>query len=75
MEANSKSNPDARTRFGMRAIHYAAYNGHLDCIKLLIKKGGVDIDSPGARRMTALHMAASRGYYEIVEYLLEKGSK
>lgn len=41
----------------------------------MLEKGGVQIDSPGAKRMTPLHMAAARGYQDLVEYLLEKGSK
>lgn len=59
----------------MRAIHYAAFYGHLDCVKLLVEKGEVQIDSPGAKKMTALHMAAARGHFQLVEYLLSKGSK
>lgn len=59
----------------MRAIHYAAFYGHLSCVKLMIETGGVPIDSPGAKRMTALHIAASRGHYDLVKYLLEKDAK
>lgn len=59
----------------MRAIHFAAHYGHLECVKLLIEKGGVVADSPGPKRITPLHIAASRGHYELVEYLLSKGSK
>lgn len=75
LEANSQSCPDARTRDGMRAVHYAAFYGHLECVKLMIEKGGVDVNQVGAKRMTALHMAVSRGHYDLVEYLLSKGSK
>ncbi|EAS02069.2 WGR domain protein (macronuclear) [Tetrahymena thermophila SB210] len=75
LDANGKSNPDTRTREGYRAIHYAAHYGHLDCIKLMIEKGGVEVDSPGPKRMTPLHIATSRGHFEIVEYLLSKGAK
>lgn len=75
LACTGKSNPDARTREGMRAIHYAAFYGHLGCVKLMIEQGEVSIDSPGAKRMTALNIAASRGHYEIVKYLIEKGAK
>ncbi|KAL4491479.1 hypothetical protein ABPG72_008135 [Tetrahymena utriculariae] len=75
LDANGKSNPDSRTREGYRAIHYAAHYGHLDCIKLMIEKGGIEVDSPGPKRMTPLHIATSRGHFEIVEYLLSKGAK
>lgn len=75
LDGNTKCNPDSRTRDGMRAIHYAAFYGHLDCVRLVLEKGNVQVDSPGAKRMTALHMAASRGHYDVVEYLLNNGSK
>lgn len=75
LDGNGKSNPDSRTRDGFRAIHYAAHYGHLDCVKLMVEKGGIDADSPGPKRMTPLHIAASRGYFELVEYLLSKGAK
>ena len=64
------SNPDARSRDGMRAIHFAAYYGHLECIKLLVNVAKIDKDTPGAKRMTPLQMASARGYFDIVEYLL-----
>lgn len=41
----------------------------------MIEKGGVEVDSPGPKRMTPLHIATSRGHFEIVEYLLSKGAK
>lgn len=75
MQANGKSNPDSRTREGFRAIHYAAHYGHMECVKLLLEKGGIEVDSLGPKRMTSLHIASSRGHYELVEYLLSKGSK
>jgi hypothetical protein len=48
----------------MRALHFAAYNGHLECIKLLVNIGKVDINkSFGAKKMSAVHFAASMGHF------------
>lgn len=69
-----KSDINAKNKDGMMAIHLAAMNGHLNCLKALIKHGA-EVEAPGAYRMTALHWAAAHGHYECVEYLLEKGAK
>jgi len=54
-------------------IHYAAYLGNCDAVKLLLKFGASVLveDSVGS---TPLHMAAFQGNYEIVSLLLENGA-
>lgn len=75
LEANSKSNPEAKDKNGMRAIHFAAMNGHIDCVKLMIEKGGVNVNSAGERRLTPLLFAVSCGHQELVEFLLDNKAK
>ena len=68
-----RSNINAKSRDGMAAIHYAAENGHLECVRLLID-AGVDVKTPGAGRKTALIEAAANGHFELVKYLVEEAN-
>lgn len=52
-------------------LHAAAYNGHLECVKLLIEKGKVDVNHRDDVGGTPLMRAAWGGHAEIVEWLLE----
>lgn len=69
-----RSNIEAKSKHGYAALHYAAYHGHIDCIKELVE-GGVDINKGGPDRKTALHIAAERGDYEMCEFLIERGAR
>ena len=70
LEKEETSNIHAKNKESMQAIHLAAMNGHLDCIKELVKKGAL-INAPGRFRMTPLSIAAAYGHFECVEYILE----
>ena len=70
----NRSNVDGKDTTGNCAIHYAAANGHIDCIKKLVEKG-VDINRAGPSGKTPLHIAASLNDVETVKFLLENGAK
>lgn len=56
-----------------RPIHYAAKNGHLECIKVLLEHGA-DIHSEDIENETAITLASFYGHTECVRYLLEQGA-
>ncbi len=66
----------SRDRSGMGAIHYAASNGHLRVVMILIE-AGIDPNQIGEREFNArpIHYAALKGHADIVEYLVKKGAK
>lgn len=70
----NRSNLDAKDTTGNCAIHYAAVNGHVDCIRKLVEKG-VDINRAGPSGKTPLHIAASLNDVEMTKFLLENGAK
>jgi ankyrin repeat protein len=51
----------------------AAWNGHLEIVKLLLEHGA-DVNAKMEGLGTALHLAASNGHLEIVKLLLENGA-
>lgn len=56
------------------ALVRAAMNGHLDTVKLLVKRGwDVRLQTP-VTKSTALSVAAGKGHVEVVAYLLENGA-
>ena len=54
-------------------LHIAVRQGHLDCVKLLIR-AGADVNSVNAGKHTPLHEAAYRGYDDIMLELLRQGA-
>lgn len=64
---------NATNNGGLSALHFACEN--FTILKLLIEKGGVDINRAGGTvQMTVLHKAAQYGNLEVVKYLVEKGA-
>lgn len=58
---------------GWTPLHYAATNGHLDIVKLLLDHSAyVDAESPN--KTTPLMMAARGGHIEVVKLLLDEGA-
>lgn len=57
-----------------RPLHYAAYNGHFEIVKLLVEHGA-KVNAQDESGQTALHVAAQNGHAEIVNYLLSKGAE
>jgi hypothetical protein len=59
---------------GLTPLHYAAREGHLDCVRLLLRVGAV-VDRPSrAGGATALHRAAFMGHCAVLKALLEAGA-
>lgn len=65
---------DVDDEFGRTALHFAAFNGHLDCIKLLIEKGCA-IDAKDKDGSTPLQRAASNNCFDCVQLLVESGAE
>ena len=56
-------------RYGQTPLFYAAQNGHMAVVKLLLEKGA-DVND----RSMPLHTASSNGHVKVVSLLLEKGA-
>ena len=54
------------------AHHLAAREGHLECLKLLIK-AGCDVMAKDRYQMMAHHVAAQGGHPECLEVLIKAG--
>ncbi|KAF4618373.1 hypothetical protein G7Y89_g14930 [Cudoniella acicularis] len=55
-------------------LHNAAYVGQFECVKLMIEKGKMGIESLDEIKATSLLNATSKGHLEIVNWLLEHGA-
>lgn len=58
---------------GMTPIMWAAHNGHLDAIKLIVGRGG-DVSMFDYLGLTALHHASRKGHIHVVTYLVNWGA-
>jgi len=69
------ANPNIKDYMGLTLLMQAAWNGHLNIVKLLVENKA-DIHMQGAGGWTALYFAAlsDREHPEIVRFLLEKGA-
>lgn len=54
-------------------MHWAAQNGHLAAVKLLIKSGA-EVDAQNRFDRTPLYMAAWYGHFEIAYWLWRRGA-
>ena len=62
-----------RRRDGKTSLHYAARNGHISCIDLIISRSDTPfIDVPSGDGTTPLHMACYGGHASTVRHLVEK---
>ena len=60
-----------RDDFGATPIHFAARNGHLECLKWLVTRSGVSPNAVARNGATAAHDAAAMGHLACLHYLLE----
>ncbi len=62
-------------RNGWTALHYAAANGHLSCVSMLLQLGANPTCGTGRRKddISPLHLASSAGFGEIVTLLVHYG--
>ena len=54
--------------FSQTALHHAARNGHLRCLKVLLDSGA-KVDVKNKEGKTALQIALEKGEYESARYL------
>lgn len=74
--------PTAHTRasnrqqpFGQQSLlHLAAQNGHSDVLRMLLLRGGIDINCRDAAGFTPLQLAVAAGRAEMVQLLLDHGA-
>jgi ankyrin repeat protein len=57
------------------ALHRAAYDGHFECVKVLVERGDMSVNIRDESDSTALTNAAIGGHAEIVEWLLAQGAE
>ncbi|KAF0716060.1 Aste57867_3050 [Aphanomyces stellatus] len=55
---------------GKTAVHFAAYNGHLESVVYLVRQGGLDPTILDASHSNGLHYAAANGHVELCQWLI-----
>lgn len=60
-------------RFGQTALHIACYEGHIDIVRILIRKMA-NLNVQDKNGWSPLHSAASVGHLEICELLIIEGA-
>ncbi|KAJ3189348.1 hypothetical protein HDU85_002977 [Gaertneriomyces sp. JEL0708] len=69
---------DVPDRAGNTPLVYAALQGHLDCVKVLVERGaclnGSQTMNGGVRSLSPLVAACWNGHTTIAEYLLDRGA-
>ena len=61
-----------RRRDGKTCLHYAARNGHVNCIDYLIQKHGHVVDEVSGDGTTPFHLACFGGHLDAMKAFLEK---
>ncbi|KAK3580168.1 hypothetical protein CHS0354_030283 [Potamilus streckersoni] len=74
LEEHADLDLDCTDKIGQAAIHYAADEGHVDILRLLVEDGA-KIDTPDKHNgKTALHHAVDRNQIKAAEYLILAGA-
>ena len=60
-------------RIRATALHWAAANGHIECVELLINQG-INIESQTSHGRTPLMLASRNDYPDVVKRLIDAGS-
>jgi ankyrin repeat protein len=71
---NAGANINARGAGNCTALQVAAFEGHTDVIRCLLKYGVFDVDAPGGRYGTALQAAEEMGHDEAARVLMRAGA-
>ena len=69
----NKTDPNSADQDYFTALHWAAYNGHLEVVKALVEHGANMNIAMNRAQMTPLMSAAANGQNAIVKYLIEQG--
>ncbi|KAF7854142.1 uncharacterized protein EAF02_011760 [Botrytis sinoallii] len=65
----------ASNSWNTTAMHYAAANGHIEIVRILIEAGAnASISQPDDDYNTPLDLAARKGHKEVLKFLLENGA-
>ncbi|XP_060947904.1 ankyrin repeat domain-containing protein 6b [Limanda limanda] len=62
----------AVTKYGRGPLHLAAYKGHIEVVRILLK-AGCDLDIQDDGEQTALHRAAVVGNSDVISALIQEG--
>jgi ankyrin repeat protein len=65
---------DAKDRHGQTPLSYAAAQGHVRTVQLLVATNHVDLNSRDNAEVTPLSLAAKHGYETVVGLLLDKNA-
>jgi ankyrin repeat protein len=66
-------NVNVKSVHGATPLHYAASNGHIEIVRLLLQNGA-EVNVRSINGYTPLHSAAFYGYVDILHLLVEKGA-
>ncbi|MFQ5645687.1 MAG: ankyrin repeat domain-containing protein [bacterium] len=65
---------EARYRFGITPLHWAARTGNLEIARLLIERG-IEVNARNKNGVTSLHEAAIKGDIPMARLLLKSGAR
>lgn len=71
---DNETSANLQDRSGQTALHKAVRYGRYEMVRLLLGKGGANIDQIDNEGMTAIHIAVEKGHKDIVLLLLQKGA-
>jgi len=66
--------PDGEEFGGDTPLNVAVGEGHLECVRCLVEKGGADVNYADGDGVVPLLVACMSGHLECVRYLVEKGA-
>jgi ankyrin repeat protein len=65
--------PEEQPSRDLTPLHFAAMDGRMEVVRLLLAWEGINIDAVDSAGLTPLHYSVQNGHSEVVELLLKKG--